>query len=98
MSAPATPRSSATRPSSHASLRLTLWLMGATTSRWANVIGHNESLTSPYHQELYRAWRCQTHSDWLPADIHVYRVKLTALAHRYHVPIGPYVRPVNSHC
>jgi N-acetylmuramoyl-L-alanine amidase len=81
-----------------ASLRLTLWLMAKFHVELRNVIGHNESLTSPYHKELYPAWRCQTHSDWLPADIHVYKVKLTALAHRYHVPIGPYVRPVNSHC
>ena len=81
-----------------ASLRLTLWLMWRYHIALGDVIGHNESLTSPYHKELYPAWRCQTHSDWLPADIHVYKVQLTALAHRYHVPIGPYVRPVNSHC
>ena len=81
-----------------ASLKLTLWLMWRYHIPLGDVIGHNESLTSPYHKELYPAWRCQTHSDWLPADIHVYKVKLTALAHRYHVPIGPYVRPVASHC
>jgi hypothetical protein len=82
----------------NASLKLTLWLMWRYHIALGDVIGHNESLTSPYHKELYPAWRCQTHSDWLPADIHVYKLKLAALARRYHVPIGPYVRTVNPHC
>jgi N-acetylmuramoyl-L-alanine amidase len=81
-----------------ASLKLTLWLMWRYHIPLGDVIGHNESLTSPYHKELYPAWRCQTHSDWLPPDIHIYKLKLATLARRYHVPIGPYVRPVNPHC
>ena len=36
-----------------ASLRLTLWLMSRYGIRLRNVIGHNESLTSPYHRERY---------------------------------------------
>ena len=47
-----------------ASLRLTAWLVGRFGIQLRNVIGHNESLTSPYHHELYAAWRCQTHGDW----------------------------------
>jgi hypothetical protein len=34
-----------------------------------NVIGHNESLGSRHHHELYPAWRCQLHSDWLHPDM-----------------------------
>jgi len=39
-----------------ASLALTLWLMARYHIALANVIGHNESLTSPYHRELVAAW------------------------------------------
>ena len=56
-----------------ASLRLTAWLMGSYGIQLRNVIGHNESLTSPYHHELYRPWRCQTHGDWNHADMNIYR-------------------------
>ena len=49
-----------------ASLSLTLWLMSTYRIQLRNVIGHNESLTSPYHRERYRPWRCQTHGDWTP--------------------------------
>ena len=48
-----------------------------------NVIGHNESLTSPYHRERYRAWRCQTHGDWRRADMEIYRAALARLARRW---------------
>jgi hypothetical protein len=33
------------------------------------VIGHNESLSSPYHKELYKPWAHQTHADWKHADM-----------------------------
>ena len=52
-----------------ASLRLTLWLMHRYGISLPNVIGHAESLTSPYHHERYAAWRCQTHGDWQHADM-----------------------------
>jgi len=58
----------------------------------ANVIGHNESLTSPLHHELYAPWRCQTHGDWRKADMDVYRTRLVGLARRDGVAVGP--RPV----
>jgi N-acetylmuramoyl-L-alanine amidase len=61
------------------SLALTAWLMSRFRISMANVIGHNESLSSPFHKELYAPWRNQTHSDWRRADMNVYRSRLTAL-------------------
>ena len=81
-----------------ASLRLTLWLMSRYGIRLRNVIGHNESLTSPFHHELYAAWRCQTHGDWTHADMDVYRGRLRGLDRRYGVEVGPPARPVSSGC
>jgi N-acetylmuramoyl-L-alanine amidase len=81
-----------------ASLRLTLWLMSTYGIQLRNVIGHNESLTSPYHHERVPSWRCQTHGDWNRADMRVYRADLARLARRYRVPLGPAARPVRSSC
>jgi N-acetylmuramoyl-L-alanine amidase len=78
-----------------ASLALTLWLMSRYHIGLANVIGHNESLTSPLHKELYAPWRCQTHADWKRADMNVYRAKLVALAA---FPLGPPARARPSGC
>jgi N-acetylmuramoyl-L-alanine amidase len=61
-----------------ASLALTRWLMARFHISRANVIGHNESLSSPFHKELYAPWRRQTHGDWTPADMAVYRSRLAA--------------------
>jgi N-acetyl-anhydromuramyl-L-alanine amidase AmpD len=61
------------------SLRLTAWLVGRFRIRIRNVIGHNESLSSPYHRELYKPWARQTHGDWRRADMDVYRARLRAL-------------------
>jgi hypothetical protein len=52
------------------------------------VIGHSESLTSPYHRERYAPWRCQTHGDWTHADMTSYRSRLAALARSAHVAIA----------
>ena len=81
-----------------ASLSLTVWLMSRYHLQLRNVIGHNESLTSPYHHENYRAWRCQTHGDWRHADMQTYRADLARLARRYGVSLGPAARPVTPHC
>jgi hypothetical protein len=81
-----------------ASLRLTLWLMSTFHIQLRNVIGHNESLTSPYHRERYPTWRCQTHADWNHADMQVYRAKLARRARLYGVPLGPPAKPVASGC
>jgi N-acetylmuramoyl-L-alanine amidase len=81
-----------------ASLSLTLWLMSTFGIQLRNVIGHNESLTSPYHRENYRPWRCQTHADWRRADMQIYRAALARRARRYGVPLGPAARPVSPNC
>jgi N-acetylmuramoyl-L-alanine amidase len=81
-----------------ASLHLTAWLMQRFHIPLGDVIGHAESLTSPYHHELYPAWRCQTHSDWQPADMHVYRNQLRAILRRHGIPVGPPVKLVDSGC
>jgi N-acetylmuramoyl-L-alanine amidase len=80
------------------SLALTLWLMARYRIPLANVVGHNESLTSPLHHELYAPWRCQTHGDWRKADMDIYRTRLVALARRDGVVVGPRPRPHASSC
>ena len=81
-----------------ASLRLTLWLMHRYGISLPNVIGHAESLTSPYHREHYAPWRCQTHADWQHADMNVYRTRLAALARGEGVTIARAGHSVSSHC
>ncbi|HEX3226480.1 MAG TPA: peptidoglycan recognition family protein [Gaiellaceae bacterium] len=61
------------------SLELTAWLVQRYHIALKNVIGHNESLTSPYHKELYAPWRTQTHGDWRHADMNLYRARLRAV-------------------
>jgi N-acetylmuramoyl-L-alanine amidase len=62
-----------------ASLELTAYLVDRFHIRLRNVIGHNESLSSAYHKELYKPWAHQTHADWKHADMQVYRRKLRML-------------------
>ena len=80
------------------SLELTAWLMWKYGIPLASVIGHNESLTSPLHKELYAPWRCQTHGDWTHPDMVVYRAKLAALAKQDGMHVGPTFVPRPSHC
>jgi beta-N-acetylhexosaminidase len=61
------------------SLALAAWLVGRFHIRIRNVIGHSESLSSPYHRELYEPWAHQTHGDWKHLDMDVFRSKLRAL-------------------
>ena len=61
------------------SLELTAWLVGRFHILIRNVIGHNESLSSPYHRELYTPWAHQTHADWNHHDMDIYRSRLRAL-------------------
>jgi hypothetical protein len=56
-----------------ASLRLVHWLRCRFHISVANVIGHNESLSSPYHHEDVPWLRTQTHEDWNHADMQAYR-------------------------
>jgi N-acetyl-anhydromuramyl-L-alanine amidase AmpD len=62
-----------------ASLALTRWLRCRYGIAVADVIGHNESLTSPYHHENIPSLRTQTHEDWRRADMDVYRAMLRRL-------------------
>jgi N-acetylmuramoyl-L-alanine amidase len=55
------------------SLRLTSWLRCHYSIALKNVIGHNESLSSPYHGDRVPAFQHQTHSDWNHADMDRYR-------------------------
>jgi N-acetylmuramoyl-L-alanine amidase len=64
------------------SLALTAWLMARFRISLANVIGHNESLSSPFHKELYAPWRRQTHADWRRSDMNIFRTRLDALLNR----------------
>lgn len=56
-----------------ASLALTRWLRCRFHVKVADVIGHAESLGSPYHHERVAALRQQTHADWQPSAMRRYR-------------------------
>jgi beta-N-acetylhexosaminidase len=71
------------------SLRLTLWLMVRFDVNVGNVIGHAESLNSPYHFELYEDWQCMTHADFPRRAMRRYRTRLRDLAATEQVPVGP---------
>lgn len=62
-----------------ASLRLVRWLRCRYHIPIRDVIGHNESLASPYHHEDVPALRTQTHSDFDRADMQTYRRRLSKL-------------------
>jgi N-acetylmuramoyl-L-alanine amidase len=63
-----------------ASLELTNWLRCRYGIAVKNVIGHNESRTSPYHMERVARLRSQTHADMTKASMDVYRKKLARLS------------------
>src|SRR3954466_7040754 len=63
-----------------ASLRLTAWLRCRYGIALKNVIGHNESLSSPYHHENVARLRSQTHGDMTHSSMRVYRRRLRALS------------------
>ena len=60
-----------------ASLELTRWLMARFHIKQRNVIGHAESLTSPFHHELVPSLRTQTHGDWTAPEMRRYRALLS---------------------
>jgi hypothetical protein len=62
-----------------ASLRLVQWLRCRFHIPIKDVIGHNESLSSPYHREDVPALRNQTHGDFNHTDMQVYRRRLKSL-------------------
>jgi beta-N-acetylhexosaminidase len=59
-----------------ANLMLVRWLRCRFQINVKNVIGHNESLSSPYHHEDVPALRTQTHGDFNHADMQTYRTRL----------------------
>jgi hypothetical protein len=62
-----------------ASLRLTQYIRCRFGIAVKDVIGHNESLSSPFHRELVPSLRSQTHGDWRHSSMRVYRQRLRAL-------------------
>jgi len=65
-----------------AALRLTGWLRCRFGIPVHNVIGHNESLQSPYFRELVPAFRGQTHSDFDHHDMNIVRAAVGRLGCR----------------
>jgi N-acetylmuramoyl-L-alanine amidase len=59
-----------------ASLRLTRWLRCRYGIGVNNVIGHAESLSSPYHRERVARLKKQTHGDMTRAAMQTYRSRL----------------------
>ena len=57
-------------------LHLTRWLQDRYGIRTRDVIGHAESLSSPYHHERVRAMRNRTHGDFVRATMRRYRGRL----------------------
>jgi N-acetylmuramoyl-L-alanine amidase len=62
-----------------ASLRLTAYLRCRHGIAIRNVIGHSESLSSPYHYERVKRLRTQTHGDWSRTSMRKYRRRLARL-------------------
>ena len=81
-----------------ASIKLSLWLMSRYGVELGDVIGHAESLQSPYHRERYAAWRCQTHGDFVRATMDRYRARLARAAAAAGVPLGRRAHRVRSGC
>jgi len=63
----------------HSSLRLTQYLRCHFHIRLRDVIGHSESLHSPYHRERVPSLRHQTHGDWKHRSMRAYRRRLLRL-------------------
>jgi beta-N-acetylhexosaminidase len=60
-------------PVRRSSLRLTRWLMAKFKIKVRNVIGHSESLSSPFHFEKVEYMRTRTHGDMTHATMRRYR-------------------------
>jgi beta-N-acetylhexosaminidase len=63
-----------------ASLRLTRMLQGRHGIATRDVIGHAESLSSPFHRERVERLRTQTHGDFAHSTMQVYRRLLSRMA------------------
>jgi beta-N-acetylhexosaminidase len=86
------------RAQMRSSLRLTLWLMAKFGINIGNVIGHAETLQSPYHHELYPSWRCYVHADFPHRAMKRYRTRERDLAAKRSVPVGKGPVWVDSGC
>jgi N-acetylmuramoyl-L-alanine amidase len=62
-----------------ASLQLTHYLRCRFRIRRRDVVGHAESLSSPYHRERVTSLRTQTHGDWRHSSMQIYRHKLSRM-------------------
>ena len=63
----------------HAGLELTRWLRCRFNLPVSAVIGHNESLSSPYYIEHVASWRGQTHEDFNHHDMNTVRAAVAKL-------------------
>lgn len=81
-----------------ASFKLTLWLMARYNIPVRNVIGHGESLLSPLRYERYKAWKCNTHTDFSHRTMHKYRLQMRKRARAHDVRIGKKPRWVDIGC
>jgi N-acetylmuramoyl-L-alanine amidase-like protein len=81
-----------------AAIGLSLWLMERFHIQLRNVIGHNESLTSPFHMERVPSLKCQSHEDWNHQDMEVFRADLARLADTFNLELGPSAQPSASEC
>lgn len=63
----------------NASLRLSQWLRCRFGIPVSGVIGHNESLSSPYYKELDPRFKGKTHGDFNRASMETYRDELEKL-------------------
>jgi N-acetyl-anhydromuramyl-L-alanine amidase AmpD len=82
----------------HSSLRLTTYLMARFGINIGNVIGHRETLRSPYHHELYPSWRCLVHADFPHWAMHKYRTRLREVLAAHGVKAGKGPVWVDSGC
>jgi N-acetylmuramoyl-L-alanine amidase len=80
------------------SQRLTLWLMARFNIPVKNVIGHGESLMSPYRYEKYKSWKCNTHTDFSHHTMIRYRHELRAKAKVRGIRTGPKPQWVDIGC
>jgi len=77
---------------------LTLWLMEQYGIDLGDVIGHSESLNSPFHRERVGSWRCLTHGDWSHVHMKAFRDDLADLARQEGVDVGDRVHREASNC
>jgi N-acetylmuramoyl-L-alanine amidase len=66
-------------PQLNASVQLSQWLRCRFGIPVEGVIGHNESLSSPYYKELDPRFKGQTHGDFNHASMETYRLALRKL-------------------